>query len=201
MQVPSLALLSGLRDLELLWLWRRLAATAPIWPLAWEFPYASDVALKRPKIVIINLKKFLELPKELLWKGVGRGWGLQTLQGKDKQQFLGNKEMEPTGIPEQTTPGYSPLLKVCLGPVSSISISWHWLERNAEFMPHPQPVEQNSNLKLSDQSQRHWGCQKLQRPGSLPAVSPANAQDKVSLYAMWFLTLGLFLGKKKKKEQ
>lgn len=68
-------------------------------------------------------------------------------------------------------------------------------------MPHPQPLEQNSNLKLSDQSQRHWGCQKLQRPGSLPAVSPANAQDKVSLYAMWFLTLGLFLGKKKKSSR
>ena len=36
-------------DLALLWLWRELAATAPICPLAWELPYASGVALKRQK--------------------------------------------------------------------------------------------------------------------------------------------------------
>ena len=29
---------------ELLWLWRRLAATAPIQPLAWESPYATGAA-------------------------------------------------------------------------------------------------------------------------------------------------------------
>ena len=32
------------------WLWRRPAAVAPIWPLAWEFPYATCAALKRKKI-------------------------------------------------------------------------------------------------------------------------------------------------------
>ena len=36
-------------DLELLWLWRRLVAEAAIQPLAWELPYATDVALKRKK--------------------------------------------------------------------------------------------------------------------------------------------------------
>ena len=36
-------------DLVLLWLWCRLAATAPTRPLAWEPPYASSEALKRPK--------------------------------------------------------------------------------------------------------------------------------------------------------
>ena len=36
-------------DLALLWLWRRLAATGPIRPLAWEPLYATDVALKRQK--------------------------------------------------------------------------------------------------------------------------------------------------------
>ena len=30
-----------------LWLWRRLAATAPTGPLAWDPPYATGVALKR----------------------------------------------------------------------------------------------------------------------------------------------------------
>ena len=31
-------------DLVLLWLWRRLVATAPIGPLAWEPPYAAGAA-------------------------------------------------------------------------------------------------------------------------------------------------------------
>ena len=39
-------------DLVLLWLWRRLAATAPLPPLAWEPPYVAGVALKRKKIFI-----------------------------------------------------------------------------------------------------------------------------------------------------
>ena len=39
---------SGL-DPELLWLWGRPVATAPIRPLAWEPPYAAGVALKRQK--------------------------------------------------------------------------------------------------------------------------------------------------------
>ena len=65
-QVWALALLCGLRiwhavscgcgvgcrhglDLMLLWLWCRLAAVAPIGPLAWEPPHATDVALKKKK--------------------------------------------------------------------------------------------------------------------------------------------------------
>ena len=43
-------------DPALLWLWHRLAATAPIRPLAWEPPYAMGVAqekAKRQKIIII----------------------------------------------------------------------------------------------------------------------------------------------------
>ena len=34
----------------LLWLWQRLAPVAPIRFLAWELPYAVDVALKKKKI-------------------------------------------------------------------------------------------------------------------------------------------------------
>ena len=34
-------------DPELLWLWRRLAVTAPIGPLAWDSPYAAGVALEK----------------------------------------------------------------------------------------------------------------------------------------------------------
>ena len=50
--VQSLALLSGLRIRHCRELWCRLAATAPIRPLAWEPPYAKGAALektKRPK--------------------------------------------------------------------------------------------------------------------------------------------------------
>ena len=36
-------------DRALLWLWRGLAAVAPIGSLAWELPYAAGAALKRRK--------------------------------------------------------------------------------------------------------------------------------------------------------
>ena len=36
-------------DPVLLWLWRRLVATALIRPLAWEPPYAVEVALEKAK--------------------------------------------------------------------------------------------------------------------------------------------------------
>ena len=35
--------------LVLLWLWCRPAATAPVWPLAWELPYAVGADLKSKK--------------------------------------------------------------------------------------------------------------------------------------------------------
>jgi len=34
---------------ELLWLWHRAVATAPIRPLAWESPYAVGAALEKEK--------------------------------------------------------------------------------------------------------------------------------------------------------
>ena len=36
-------------DPELLWLWHRLVAVAPIWHIAWEPPCAEGAALKRQK--------------------------------------------------------------------------------------------------------------------------------------------------------
>ena len=36
-------------DLVLLWLWCKLAAVAPIRPLAWDLPYAMGAALKKKK--------------------------------------------------------------------------------------------------------------------------------------------------------
>ena len=49
---PAMSCCGGHRrgsDPALLWLWRRPAATAPTWPLAWEPLYALGVALKRQK--------------------------------------------------------------------------------------------------------------------------------------------------------
>ena len=43
--IPGLA--QWVKDLVLLWC--RPAAVAPIWPLAWELPYATGVALKSKK--------------------------------------------------------------------------------------------------------------------------------------------------------
>ena len=48
-------------DSTLLWLWRRLAVTAPIRPLAWESPYDMGVTTEKTKrqkiIIIINKQK------------------------------------------------------------------------------------------------------------------------------------------------
>ena len=48
-QVRSLASLNGLRIWPCRELWSRLAATAPIQPLAWELSYAPSVALNKNK--------------------------------------------------------------------------------------------------------------------------------------------------------
>ena len=52
--IPGLAVSCGVdqrsgSNPELLWLWRRPAATAPTGPLALEFPYAAGMALKGTK--------------------------------------------------------------------------------------------------------------------------------------------------------
>ena len=44
--IPGLA--QWVRDPTLLWLWCRPATAALIQPLAWELPYATGAALKRP---------------------------------------------------------------------------------------------------------------------------------------------------------
>ena len=50
--IPGLA--QWVKDLALLWLWHRLAAAAPIQPLAWQLPYAVGAAIKRQIIIIIK---------------------------------------------------------------------------------------------------------------------------------------------------
>ena len=45
--IPGLT--QWVKDLALLWLWRRPVAVALIRPLAWELPYATGVSLKSKK--------------------------------------------------------------------------------------------------------------------------------------------------------
>ena len=51
-------------DPPLLWLWCRPAATAPIRPLAWEPPYAVDLALEKEKK--IKIESGIEFPGDLV---------------------------------------------------------------------------------------------------------------------------------------
>ena len=80
-------------DLMLLWLWRRPAATALIRPLASEPPYATGVALERPKkkkgkrkytYMLMHLNNFIRTHQKLakqycFWeeRGMVRGQGLE----------------------------------------------------------------------------------------------------------------------------
>jgi len=57
-------------DPALLWLWCRLAATALIRPLAWEPPYAMEVAQEMAKIKIkIKINK-IKNKNNKFWEGV-----------------------------------------------------------------------------------------------------------------------------------
>ena len=82
MWVRSLAPLSGLKDpallwaavghthsldLALLWLWHRLAASALIRPLVWEFPYAAHVALKKQQKKSLRKGLFTKVWSRLYW--------------------------------------------------------------------------------------------------------------------------------------
>ena len=53
----------------MLWLWRRLVATAQIRPLAWEPPYAMGVALEKAKRQKKKRKK-----KEKKQEDGSKGW-------------------------------------------------------------------------------------------------------------------------------
>ena len=55
------------KDLAMLWLWCRLAAAAPIWPLAWKLPYAAGAAIKKSKKkkISINQQKKIYFAKNV----------------------------------------------------------------------------------------------------------------------------------------
>ena len=95
--VQSLASLSGLRIWSCCELWCRPAAVAPIWPLAWELPYATGAALKRKENnnfknkIIDSIKKAIELYEvgDLI---IIAGKGHENYQIKeDKKYFFDDK--------------------------------------------------------------------------------------------------------------
>ena len=76
-------------DPALLRLWHRLEAAAPVKPLAWELPYATDVALRRKKN-IWDIAKVI-----LIWKFIT----IQALVKKEEKPKINNltyqlKELE-----------------------------------------------------------------------------------------------------------
>ena len=60
-------------DPELLWLWHRLVATAPIRPLAWESPYAVGAAQKMAKRQKEEKRK-KERKDVKKWKDIPSSW-------------------------------------------------------------------------------------------------------------------------------
>ena len=84
-------------DLALLWLWRKLAAAPPIWPLAWERPkkththththtHAEMSELEGERVVHGRHSRIHKSPNSahlLSWNPVGTGscWGRRTRQG------------------------------------------------------------------------------------------------------------------------
>ena len=106
MQVPYLASLSGLRirccselwyigrrrgsDMVLLWLWCRPAATAQIWPLAWELPHATGAALKTKKKgknpTHICFKEMKLIQK--IWRPQILSWHISSLPISQRLQIL-----------------------------------------------------------------------------------------------------------------
>ena len=75
-------------DLALLWLWARQAAVALIQPLAWEPPFAADVALKKPKQKAKPKEKTSKVPPKAtygIFPGQGRaGVWMDLHTGKTK---------------------------------------------------------------------------------------------------------------------
>ena len=82
-------------DPALLWLWCRLAAIAPVGPLAWESAYAMGVALEnrqrqKKKSIYINELKVIE----------GISYNHQWLRGlgySGTSSFIGNSQGPDTG--------------------------------------------------------------------------------------------------------
>ena len=91
-------------DPRLLWLWHRLAAAAPIRPVAWEPPYATDVALKSK-----NKNKFKKIK---FWLISQRNCGASEIKPFRKEMYgTINGSLSPQISQKLTIPRRPPLLR------------------------------------------------------------------------------------------
>ena len=74
--IPGLA--QWVKDPALLWLWRRLVATALIRPLAWEPPYVEGAALEKAERPKTNKNK--NAVRKRLWAGELKQWGIRAMR-------------------------------------------------------------------------------------------------------------------------
>ena len=81
--------------MALLWLWRRLAAVAPIQPLAQDLPYALSVALKKAK------RKKKKRKKKEKWQEISHSKEMHVRRVK---QHLENTEEKKNICPSRTLP-------------------------------------------------------------------------------------------------
>ena len=75
----------------LLWLWYRLAAAAPVNPLAWELPYAAGVVWKKEKIrrlIKIWVSNFFFLKREIWSHGTCILLGLQSARIEQTATYI-----------------------------------------------------------------------------------------------------------------
>ena len=75
-------------DPALLWFWHRLAATAPIRPLAWESPYAAGAVQEMAKRQTERKKDERKKGRKERRKG-GREGGREREREKERKTYLG----------------------------------------------------------------------------------------------------------------
>ena len=88
-------------DPELLWLWHRVAVTAPFCPLAWELPYAIGAALKSKKKKKKE-KKLGEVVSGEKMDGCGMGEGIERKGQIQEGIREGGREGEENDSPQDT---------------------------------------------------------------------------------------------------
>ena len=89
-------------DLALLWLGCRLVATALIWPLAWEVPCATGVALKRSINQSINQTILAQIWSETSALRLAIWWFEPST--KIKSPILRRREMKKRGMSPNSRP-------------------------------------------------------------------------------------------------
>ena len=179
-------------DPTLLWLWCRLAATAPIQPLAWETPYAVGVVLEKAKKKTPKKKNHLgiwltERRGRAAWRtcwlglqGVGVGFH-KPLTEKKKLSWVG-KRMAPRPTPHS--------LRHVLLFIAYSSIFQHWelpsSRQETKGTPDLSPRFRGAGVLLSTVlDQPLWGHRPkplalLSREGRSPWQGPARPDGGLS---------------------